>query len=141
MLIFLNILLIFLVQTSFLSMVIENVGNLILAKCFVYNYHWKKSSETYISICCVTYIYFLFYNERFWSKKKKSFSLVLKSAIMFCDHYFLPQVKNIGSIKRYFHIFPFQDCFVFHLMLFLKGFLVLSDLLNLASDKGSKEIS
>ena len=34
-------------------------------KCFVYNYHCKKSSETYFSICCVTYIYFLFYIELF----------------------------------------------------------------------------
>ena len=56
---------------------------------------------------------------------------------MFCEHYyFLPQVKNIGSIKRYFHTFPFQDCFVFHLItLFLKGFLVLSDLLKPAFEK------
>ena len=59
---------------------------------------------------------------------------------MFCEHYFLPQVKNIGSIKRYFHTFPFQDCFVFHLItLFLKGFLVLSDLLKPAFEKSSKE--
>ena len=46
---------------------------------------------------------------------------------MFCDNYFLSQVKNIDSIKRYFHTFPFLDSFVFHLiMLFLKGFLVLT---------------
>ena len=55
---------------------------------------------------------------------------------MFCEHYFLAQVKNIGSIKRYLHTFPFQDCFVFHLMkLFLKGFLVLSGLLKPAFKK------
>ena len=61
---------------------------------------------------------------------------------MFCEHY-LPQVKNIGSIKRYIHKFPFQDGFVFHLkiMLFLKGFLVLRDLLKPAFEKSSKEIS
>ena len=68
---------------------------------------------------------------------------------MFCERYFLPQVKNIGSIKIYknigsikiyFHTFPFQDCFVFHLMtLFLKGFLELSDLLKPAFEKCSKE--
>ena len=61
---------------------------------------------------------------------------------MFCEHYFLPQVKNIGSIKRYFHTFPFQECFVLHLItLFLKGFLVLSDLLKSAFEKSSTENS
>ena len=61
---------------------------------------------------------------------------------MFCDNYFLPLVKNIVSVKRYFHTFPFQDCFVFHLiMLFLQGFLVLSDLLNPAFEKSTKENS
>ena len=60
---------------------------------------------------------------------------------MFCEHYFLPQVKNIGSIKIYFHTFPFQGCFVFHiLMLFLKGFLVLSDLLKPVFEKVAKKI-
>ena len=55
---------------------------------------------------------------------------------MFCEHYFLPQVKNIGSTKSYFHTFTFQDCFVFHLIsLFLKGFLVLSDLWKSAFEK------
>ena len=45
-------------------------------------------------------------------------------------------MKNVGSIKRYFHTFPFQDCFVFHLIkLFLEGFLVLSDLLKSAVGK------
>ena len=48
---------------------------------------------------------------------------------MFCKHYFLPKVKNTWSIKRYFHTFTFLDCFAFHFItLFLKGFLVLSDL-------------
>ena len=52
------------------------------------------------------------------------------------EHYFLLQIKNIGSIKRYFHTFPFQDCFVFHLInLLLEGFLVLSDLLKRAFEK------
>ena len=76
---------------------------------------------------------FLFSIELFWSKKIKynTFSLVLKSKSMFSEHYFLSQVKNIGGIKRYFHTFPFQGCFVFHLItLFLKSFLVLSDLLT-----------
>ena len=52
---------------------------------------------------------------------------------MFCEHYFLPQVKNIGSIKRYSHSFPFQDCSVFHLItLCVKDFIVLSDPLKSA---------
>ena len=55
---------------------------------------------------------------------------------MFCEHYFLYQVKNIGSIKIYFHAFPFQDGCVFHLIkLFLKDVLVLSDLLKAAFEK------
>ena len=61
---------------------------------------------------------------------------------MFCEHYFLLQVKNIGSIKRYFRKFPFQDCFVFDLLtLFLKRLLVLSDLLKVAFEKHSKRNS
>ena len=59
---------------------------------------------------------------------------------MVCKHYFLPQVKNVESKKRFFRTFPFQDCFAFHLLtLFLKGFLVLSDLLKPAFEKSSKE--
>ena len=61
---------------------------------------------------------------------------------MFCEHYFLLHVKNIGSIKRYLHKFPFQDCFVFDLLtLFLKRLLVLSDLLKVALEKHSKGYS
>ena len=91
------------------------------------------------SIVCVTYIYiyiYIIFFELFWSKKIKYFLLVLTS--MFCEHYILPQVKNIGSVKRYFHTFPFQDCFYFHLMLLLKEFLVLSGLLKPAFEKNSK---
>ena len=55
---------------------------------------------------------------------------------MFCEHYYLPQVKNMGSINRYFHTFPFQDCFVFYLIkFFLEGFLVINDLLKTAFEK------
>ena len=54
---------------------------------------------------------------------------------MFCEHYFVPQVKKIGSIKRYFHTFTFQDRFVFHLITLL--FLV-CDLLKPAFQKSSK---
>ena len=50
---------------------------------------------------------------------------------MFREHYFLPQVENIGSVKRYFHTFLFQNCFA----LFLKGFLVFSDLLKPVFEK------
>ena len=61
---------------------------------------------------------------------------------MLCGHYFQPQMKNIGSIKGYLYKFPSQNCFVFHLiMLFLKGFLVLSDLLKPAFEKNSKKYS
>ena len=61
---------------------------------------------------------------------------------MFCEHYFLTQVKNNGSIKRYFHKFPFQNCFVFHLItLLLKSFLVLSNPLNPAFEKSGTENS
>ena len=61
---------------------------------------------------------------------------------MFYDHYFLPQVENIVSIIRYFHTLPYQDCFVFHLiMLFLKGFPMLSDLLNIGFEKNHEENS
>ena len=71
---------------------------------------------------------------------KDTFSLVLKSKSIFCEHYFLPQVKNIESIKTYFHTFPFQDCFVFHLIrLVLKGFPELSNLLKPAFEKCCKE--
>ena len=55
---------------------------------------------------------------------------------------FSAQVKNIGSMKRYFYTFPFQDCLVFYLIwLFLKGSFVLSDLLNPAFEKSGKENS
>ena len=61
---------------------------------------------------------------------------------MFCEHYFLPLEKNIQSIMIYFQTFPFQDCFVFHLIrLFLKGFFILSDFLKPAIEKSSKENS
>ena len=72
-------------------------------------------------------------------QKENTFLLVLKSNSMFCEHCFLSQVKNIGSTRRYFHTFPFQGCFVFHLMLFFKGFIVLSDLLKAAFVKSSKD--
>ena len=61
---------------------------------------------------------------------------------MFCEHYFLPQVKNIEGIKRYFHTFPLQDWFVFQdlMTLFLKGLLGLSDLQKPAFEKAAKKI-
>ena len=58
---------------------------------------------------------------------------------MSCEHYLLHPVKNIWSIISYFHTFPSQYCFVFHLIaLFLKGFLVLSGILKSAFEKSSK---
>ena len=59
---------------------------------------------------------------------------------MFCEHYFLPQAKNIGSTE----IFPYISFsrLLFHLIaLLLKGFLVLSDPLKPAFEKSSKENS
>ena len=51
-------------------------------------------------------------------------------------------MKNTGSIKRYLHAFPFQNFFVFRLITsFLKGFLVLSDLLKPAFEKNNQIIS
>ena len=50
-------------------------------------------------------------------------------------------MKNVGNIKRYFHTFSFQDCFVFHLItLVLEGFLMLSDLLKPALEKVAKNV-
>ena len=61
---------------------------------------------------------------------------------MFCEHYYLPQVKSIENIKKYFHTFPFQDWVVIHLvMLFFKDFIVLSDLFKPNFEKSSKENS
>ena len=62
---FLRYLINFFVQMSSSSMLVENDCNLLIAKMFltvsyIYNYHWKKSLETYVSICCVTCIYFYF---------------------------------------------------------------------------------
>ena len=59
---------------------------------------------------------------------------------MFCEHYYLPQVKSIENIKKYFHTSPFQDWVVIHLvMLFFKDFIVLSDLFKPNFEKSSKE--
>ena len=61
---------------------------------------------------------------------------------MFCEHYYLPQVKSIESIKKYFHTFPFQDWFVIHLLTwFFKDFIVFSDLFKSNFEKSSKENS
>ena len=54
----------------------------------------------------------------------------------------ITSMGNIGSIKRYFHKFSFQNWILFHLMkLFLRGFFVLSDILKPAFEKSSKENS
>ena len=61
---------------------------------------------------------------------------------MFCEHYYLPQVKSIESIRKCFHTLPFQDWFVIHLVtLFFKDFIVLSDLFKADFEKSSKENS
>ena len=69
-LIFLNIWSIFLVQTSFLSMLVENVGNLMVAKMFGIQLPLKKVfGDLRFSLLC--YMYILFYIELFWFKKIK----------------------------------------------------------------------
>ena len=88
-----------------------------------------------MSLLCVLHIFFILLLS------SNPFKLVLKCKSMLYEYYFLSHVKNIVSIKRYFHTFPLQDCFVFHLMLFLKGFLVLSGLLKTAFEKSGKENS
>ena len=98
----------------------------------------------YIYIYVYIYIYMYIYIYIYWAflieeDKIKYFLLVLKS--MFYEHYILPQVNNIGGIKRYFHTFPFQDCFNLHLILLLKEFLVLSGLLKPAFEKIARENS
>ena len=118
-LIFLNIRLIYLVQTSFSSLLVEIDRNLFAAKIFLtYIIITEKSLRrlTFQSVVLHVYIFyfiasFFFF---FFENKIKYFSAVLRSKSMFCEYYFLSQVKNIGSIKRYFHTFYFQDCFVFH---------------------------
>ena len=64
---------------------------------------------------------------------------MFQSIVSIVNNYSL--LKNIGSIKRYFHTFPFQDCFDLHLMLLLKEFLVLSGLLKPAFEKIARENS
>ena len=119
---------------------VENNCNLIVAKMFLtYTIITEKVfRDLRFNLLCYMYIFFI---ELFWSKKIKwnTFLLVLRRKSIFCEHYFLPQMENIGSITRYSHTFHFRDCFVFHLMLFLEGFLVLSDLLKPAFEKKSSK--
>ena len=98
------------------------------------------------SLLCVLRVYIFYFILNFFDLTRwNTFLLVLKSKSMFSEHYFLPQVKNIGNIKICFHLFLFQNCFVFHLITFLKVFLVLSDLLKqrkfLTNLKNSRIIS
>ena len=47
--------------------------------------------------------------------------------------------EKYWEYKEIFHTFPFQNCFVFHLIMLFLGFLVLSDLLEPAFEKSNKE--
>ena len=129
MLIFSNIGLIFLLQNSFSSMLVESDHNIIIAKMFRIQLSLKKvfgylHFQSVVLHVCICYFILTFLIE------DKIFLLVLRSKSVFCEHYFLPQAKIIGSIKRYFHTFPLQACFVFHVITFLNGFFVLNDLLK-----------
>ena len=109
----------FLVPTSFLSILVENDRNLMIEKMFCIQLSLKKIFGDLVSICYVTCIYFLFYIELFWSKKKNTFLLVLRSKSMFCEHYFMSQLKNIGSIEIFPHIsFSRLLCFSFNKVVF-----------------------
>ena len=54
---------------------------------------------------------------------------------MFCEHYFLAHIKNIGSVGRYIHTCPFQGSFFHSITLFLKVFFLSSDLLKPSLEK------
>ena len=101
-LIFFNIQLIFLVQTSFSSMLVENNINLNIAKMLLtYTTITEKSlwRLTFWSFVLHVYIFY-FLGFLILEDKIKYFFVVWRSKSMFCEHYFLSQLKNIGSIKR-----------------------------------------
>ena len=133
-LIFLNTQSVLLVQTLFSSMLVENGYNLSIAKMFCMQLSLKNIfGDLRFNLLCYIYIFFCFILSFFYLRRWiEIFLVVLRSKSMFCEHYLLPQVKNIGTIKRYFNTFPVQDCIVvFDLIsLFLKSLLVLNDLLK-----------
>ena len=108
----------FLVVSSFSSMLVENDRNLMIEKMFCIQLWLKIVFRDLVSICYVTCIY-LFYIELFWSEKKNIFLLVLRSKSMFCENYFMSQLKNIGSIEIFPHIsFSRLLCFSFNKVVF-----------------------
>ena len=108
----------FLVVSSFSSMLVENDRNLMIEKMFCIQLWLKIVFGDLVSICYVTCIY-LFYIELFWSEKKNIFLLVLRSKSMFCENYFMSQLKNIGSIEIFPHIsFSRLLCFSFNKVVF-----------------------
>ena len=56
----------FLKQTSFSSMLVENDHNLVVAKTFHIHLSLKKSLESNVSICCVTFIYAFYFIVSFF---------------------------------------------------------------------------
>ena len=108
----------FLVVSSFSSMLVENDRNLMIEKMCCIQLWLKIVFGDLVSICYVTCIY-LFYIELFWSEKKNIFLLVLRSKSMFCENYFMSQLKNIGSIEIFPHIsFSRLLCFSFNKVVF-----------------------
>ena len=87
-------------------MLVENDCNLVVAKMFLtYAIVTEKSLWRLIFQFVVLHVYiFYFIASLILDDKVKLFFVVLGSKSMFCEHYFLSQVKNIGSIKRYFTI-------------------------------------
>ena len=106
----------FLVEISFSWMLVGNDHNLFKAEMFPTNTMiTEKSLPRLIFQSVVLHVYvFHFITFLVLEDKIKYFFAFLRSKSMFCEHNFLSLVKNIGSIKRYFHTFRFQDCFVFH---------------------------
>ena len=103
-LIFLNIWLIFLVQTSFSWMLVGNDHNLFEAEMFLTNTMiTEKSLQRLIFQYVVLHVYiFHFITFLVLEDKIKYLFTVLRSKSMFCEHNFLSLVKNIGSIKKIF---------------------------------------
>ena len=72
------------------------------------------------SLLCVLHVYSFYFILNFFDLRKKNFVRFKKQRYVTWT-LLQAQMKNIGSIKRYFHTFPFQNCFVFHLIiLFLR---------------------
>ena len=91
---------------NFISlMLVENNCNLIIAKMFLtYTIFTEKCLQrlTFQFVVLDVYIFY-FIAFLILEDKIQYFFIILRSKSMFYQHYFLSQVENIGSIKRYFH--------------------------------------